>query len=61
MAGSDVIGADAVVTPEEVVRVPLTLDFQQAVVVAGVPPKLNFPILQVLGWLVEIAALAHFR
>ena len=58
-SGNDVIGADAVMTPEEVVRVPPTLDVQQAVVVAGVPPELNFPILQVLGWLVEIAALSQ--
>ena len=58
--GSDVIGADAVVAPEEVVRVPLPLGVQQAVVVAGVPPKLNLPILHVLGRLVKVAALSYF-
>ena len=60
MVGSDVIGADAVVAPEEVVRVPLPLGVQQAVVVAGVPPKLNLPILHVLGRLVKVAALSYF-
>ena len=55
--GSDVIGADAVVAPEEVVRVPLPLGVQQAVVVAGVPPKLNLPILHVFRRLVKVAAL----
>ena len=58
--GSDVIGADAVVEPEEVVRVSLPLGVWQAVVVAGVPPKLNLPILQVLRRLVKVAALPDF-
>ena len=44
---------DAVVAPKEVVRVPFPLGVQKALVVASVSPKLNLPIVQVLGRFAE--------